>query len=64
MVLVPAPHQVQQGGGDLEVQLVDWAILLLDMGSVRCRDHQFGVTGSVLVKLKRVPARHMARGCS
>lgn len=40
-----APHQVWRGGGDLEVQLADWAIFLLDMGSVACRDHQFGITG-------------------
>lgn len=51
---------VEGGGGDLEVQLVDWAVFLLDMDGVACRDHQLGITGSVLVRLKWVPPRHVA----
>lgn len=51
---------MEGGGGDLEVQLVDWAVFLLDMDGVACRDHQLGITGSVLVRLKWVPPRHVA----
>lgn len=57
LILMQVPPQVQWWArGDPEVQLVDWAVFLLDMGGVACRDHQLGITVSILVRLKWVPS--------